>query len=130
VLFRSTGTSQEYRDAWFIGYTPELVASVWVGYPQGQIAMTDVHEIKVTGGTFPAQIWSYFMSRALEKKKPSSFTSKDYLIVRICPVSMLLASPYCPSPLTLSLRKEFVPGEYCGIHVAPPTSTLPNQLPR
>lgn len=125
-----TGTSQEYRDAWFIGYTPELVASVWVGYPEGQIAMTNVHGVKVTGGTFPAQIWSHFMNRALEKKKPSSFTSKDYLIVRICPVSMLLATPYCPSPLTLSLRKEFVPEEYCDIHVALPTSTLPNQLPR
>ncbi|MDQ3982411.1 MAG: transglycosylase domain-containing protein, partial [Actinomycetota bacterium] len=34
-----TGTAQEYRDAWFVGYTPNLVASVWVGYPQGQIEM-------------------------------------------------------------------------------------------
>lgn len=118
-----TGTSQEHRDAWFIGYTPELVASIWVGYPQGQISMTDVHGIKVTGGTFPARIWAQFISQALKNRPVSSFTEKDYLIVRICPVSLLRATPYCPSPLTLSLPKENVPAESCNIHISPPTST-------
>lgn len=123
-----TGTSQEHRDAWFIGYTPELVTSVWVGYPQGQIAMTNVHGIKVTGGTFPARIWAFFMSQALAEKIPTPFSSKDYQIVRICPVSLLRATPFCSSPLTISLDKDSVPSEFCNIHLSPPTATGPGAI--
>ena len=51
----------ENRDAWFVGYTPQLTAAVWVGYPDVQKAMSDVHGRQVTGGSFPAAIWSRFM---------------------------------------------------------------------
>ncbi len=57
-----TGTTQNYRDAWFAGYTPDLVAAVWVGHPKAQISMLRVHGIRVAGGTFPAQIWARFDS--------------------------------------------------------------------
>ena len=53
-----TGTTDNYTDAWFSGYQPNLETAVWVGYPQSNaISMTDVHGIVVFGGTFPAQIW-------------------------------------------------------------------------
>ena len=53
-----TGTTDEYTDAWFAGYQPNLATAVWVGYPQSnEISMTDVHGITVFGGTFPAEIW-------------------------------------------------------------------------
>ena len=53
-----TGTTDEYTDAWFAGYPPNLATAVWVGYPESnEIAMTDVHGITVFGGTFPAEIW-------------------------------------------------------------------------
>jgi penicillin-binding protein 1A len=53
-----TGTTDNYTDAWFSGYQPNLATAVWVGYPQSNaIAMTDVHGITVFGGTFPAEIW-------------------------------------------------------------------------
>ena len=61
-----TGTTQNYRDAWFVGYTPEIVTAVWVGYPTEQKAMTDVHGIKVTGGSFPAEIWAAYMKEAVK----------------------------------------------------------------
>jgi penicillin-binding protein 1A len=53
-----TGTTDEYTDAWFAGYQPNLATAVWVGYPQSnEISMTSVHGLTVFGGTFPADIW-------------------------------------------------------------------------
>jgi penicillin-binding protein 1A len=61
-----TGTTENYGDAWFVGYTPQLVAAVWVGYPNGLRPMlTEYHGDAVAGGTFPALIWKSFMERAL-----------------------------------------------------------------
>jgi penicillin-binding protein 1A len=56
-----TGTTDDFKDAWFAGYTPNLATAVWVGYPDAQTPMTSVHGISVAGGTFPAQIWHDFM---------------------------------------------------------------------
>ncbi len=54
-----TGTTDEYTDAWFAGYQPNLATAVWVGYPQSnEISMTSVHGTTVFGGTFPAAIWN------------------------------------------------------------------------
>jgi penicillin-binding protein 1A len=53
-----TGTTDEYTDAWFAGYQPNLATAVWVGYPESNdISMSSVHGIIVFGGTFPAEIW-------------------------------------------------------------------------
>jgi penicillin-binding protein 1A len=61
-----TGTTENYGDAWFVGYTPQLVTAVWVGYPNGLRPMlTEYHGDAVAGGTFPALIWKSFMERAL-----------------------------------------------------------------
>ena len=66
-----TGTTEEWSDAWFCGYTPRLGTTVWVGYPKAKIPMTSVHGISVTGGSFPAQIWRLFMSSAIGQLEPS-----------------------------------------------------------
>ena len=61
-----TGTTENYGDAWFVGYTPQLVAAVWVGYPNELRPMlTEFHGDPVAGGTFPALIWKSFMEKAL-----------------------------------------------------------------
>jgi penicillin-binding protein 1A len=60
-----TGTTDSYADAWFCGFTPSLEATVWIGYPKGEIPMTSVHGIAVSGPTFPATIWKQFMERAV-----------------------------------------------------------------
>jgi len=60
-----TGTTENHADAWFCGITPTLSASVWVGYPQAEIPMTNVHGIAVAGGTFPATIWRLFLEQAI-----------------------------------------------------------------
>ena len=58
-----TGTNTDYKDAWFVGYTPHLSTAVWMGAPDEDIPMTNVRGIKVTGGTYPAEIWQDFMQR-------------------------------------------------------------------
>ena len=61
-----TGTTENYGDAWFVGYTPQLVTAVWVGYPTSLKPMlTEYHGDAVAGGTFPALIWKSFMERTL-----------------------------------------------------------------
>jgi penicillin-binding protein 1A len=60
-----TGTTDNYADAWFCGFTPALSTTVWIGYPQGEIPMRSVHGISVSGPTFPATIWNLFMKRAV-----------------------------------------------------------------
>jgi penicillin-binding protein 1A len=59
-----TGTTDDYADAWFCGYTPSLEATVWIGYPRGEIPMLDVHGAAVSGPTLPATAWHLFMERA------------------------------------------------------------------
>ncbi len=69
-----TGTSENEADAWFIGYTPELVASVWVGFPEGRIPMKPPRTREtILGGTWPAFIWRAFMSAALADTPVSQF---------------------------------------------------------
>ncbi len=56
-----TGTTSDFNDAWFVGYTPKLATATWVGYPNALVSMLNVHGIEVAGGTFPAQIWHDYM---------------------------------------------------------------------
>jgi penicillin-binding protein 1A len=68
-----TGTTDDHADAWFCGYLPNLEATVWVGYPQAEIPMENVHGIAVAGGSFPAEIWRLFMERAVRYSPPQDF---------------------------------------------------------
>lgn len=62
-----TGTTNNYVDAWFVGWTPQLTTAVWVGYPQGAIPMlTNYNGSPVEGGTYPALIWHDFTVSALQ----------------------------------------------------------------
>ena len=68
-----TGTTDDYADAWFSGYTPSLEATVWMGYAGGEIPMFDVHGAAVSGPTLPATAWRLFMARALEGSPDAAF---------------------------------------------------------
>jgi penicillin-binding protein 1A len=74
-----TGTTENFGDAWFVGYTPQYVTAVWVGYPDKLVPMTtEFHGKPVAGGTFPALIWKAFMQKALAKQPAETFTPPDY----------------------------------------------------
>jgi penicillin-binding protein 1A len=68
-----TGTTDKYADAWFCGYMPFLEATVWIGYPKGEIPMLNVHGIAVSGPSFPASIWHLYMEAAVGKRKDVPF---------------------------------------------------------
>jgi penicillin-binding protein 1A len=69
-----TGTTDEYRDAWFAGYTCSLTSAVWMGYPGTETRfMNSVHGVQVTGGTFPATIWRKFMTEATKDLQSCPF---------------------------------------------------------
>ena len=79
VAAGKTGTTENYGDAWFVGYTPQLATAVWVGYPNKLKPMlTDYHGEAVAGGTFPAEIWRAFTQRALAGTTPEPFPNYSY----------------------------------------------------
>ena len=62
-----TGTTSNYVDAWFVGWTPQMTTAVWVGYPTKSIPMTTAYNGQpVEGGTYPAIIWHNFMVQGLQ----------------------------------------------------------------
>ncbi|MBV8079941.1 MAG: PBP1A family penicillin-binding protein, partial [Actinobacteria bacterium] len=122
-----TGTTENYGDAWFVGYTPQIVASVWVGYPNKLVPMrTEFHGKPVAGGTYPALIWKAFMTKALAYLKlpvlgfppppsmygsPVSVTFRDGKIERdngYCKVASTVDffSGYTPSALADCKKNE------------------------
>jgi len=122
-----TGTTQSYRDAWFIGYAEDISCSVWVGYREGQVDMTSVHGIKVTGGSFPAQIWKVFMQPSVAFRRaplsinsaqssPATGQAPGTALVSICPDSMLRATKRCPEPVDIYLAPSRIPTQACNKH--------------
>jgi penicillin-binding protein 1A len=78
-----TGTAQNYADAWFCGYTPQLATCVWVGYPKEEKPLLNIQDGSSTvgtvyGGTIPAEIWHDFMSDALDGARVIDFTHPDF----------------------------------------------------
>jgi penicillin-binding protein 1A len=100
-----TGTTDNYADAWFCGFTPSLTGIVWIGYPRGEIPMLSVHGISVSGPTFPAQIWRKFMEPA----------------VHYAPFPREFPSPKS-SPVWQSHTLQYA---MTGGYYSPPTSTAP-----
>lgn len=64
-----TGTTDDYSNAWFVGYTPQLAAATWVGFGEGNIPMRGIEGVaQMTGGTIPAIIWREVMNAALRDR--------------------------------------------------------------
>ena len=65
-----TGTAENFQDAWFCGYVPQLATCVWIGYPKGEIPLLNVEGVgEVFGGTLPAEIWHNYM--AASRREPA-----------------------------------------------------------
>ena len=117
-----TGTTEGNFDAWFVGYTPELSAAVWVGYPEGNRAMNAPDTpFSVTGGTWPAQIWSRFGLAALSGIPYATAASADgaaTVTARIDTSTGFLAGPLCPrgEVADVVLPAALVPSIVCPIH--------------
>ncbi|HSJ50044.1 MAG TPA: penicillin-binding transpeptidase domain-containing protein, partial [Actinomycetota bacterium] len=89
-----TGTSQEYANAWFCGFVPQLAACVWVGHPEGNVPMVGVRGLSgVTGGSIPAAIWHQFMLTATARMKVIGFPEPDLSGYRLLPPPPMPAPP-------------------------------------
>jgi penicillin-binding protein 1A len=93
-----TGTAQQWRDAWFVGFIPQLVAAVWVGFPAGEQEMIypAVRLPHVTGGSWPAAIWHNFMVAATADMAVEDFPTPDidYVWVRVDVTRGCLPGPF------------------------------------
>ncbi len=76
-----TGTTNDYRDAWFVGYTPQLTALVWVGLDQGILETTKIKKkIHLTGAVAALPIWIDLMKRSLQFEPELPFSESDHLV--------------------------------------------------
>lgn len=66
-----TGTTDDYKDAWFVGFTGNLVAGVWLGNDDGELTK------RVTGGNLPTEVWHNFMKVALKDKQPVNLPGSE-----------------------------------------------------
>jgi penicillin-binding protein 1A len=103
-----TGTTNDLRDAWFIGFTPRLVAGVWVGYddrrPMGK---------GETGSRAASPIWLYFMSEVLKDEPVEDFqTPEGVVFAKIDAKTGLLASPYSEKTVFQAFREGQEPIEH------------------
>ncbi|HEX9888301.1 MAG TPA: PBP1A family penicillin-binding protein [Nitriliruptorales bacterium] len=125
-----TGTGQANRDAWFVGYTPDLVAAVWVGFAEGQIEMVPpTTRVTVEGGRWPAEIWRTFAEQALDGVPESDFPVPDIDLVRVevDATRNCLPNPYTPQDL-IEVREYLsgtAPTERCTEPTGPPIDDVP-----
>lgn len=126
-----TGTTEGQYDAWFVGYTPEISAAVWVGFPQGDRPLESPHTpFTITGGTWPAQIWARFATGALSgipyRDLPDADRG-DLVAVQIDLSTGFLAGPLCPRAhvATIFVGPDDAPTVPCPIH-NPEGLTLPS----
>ncbi len=106
-----TGTTDDYRDAWTVGYTPDLVSGVWVGNSNGKPMQ------RIYGGRGAAPIWHDFMEEALRDTPVHGFVMPDGMeTAEICPVSGELRSENCPPPRTEIFVAGTAPRESCHMH--------------
>jgi penicillin-binding protein 1A len=117
-----TGTSQEHVDAWFVGYTGEMVAGVWVGFPEGATRMEYPQTpFSITGGTWPATIWSRFAAEALTGVpygELATYEDSHLVTVEVDTSTGFLAGPLCPREHVQRLRmpSSSAPSIVCPIH--------------
>jgi membrane peptidoglycan carboxypeptidase len=128
-----TGTAEDYHDAWFVGYTPQLATAVWMGSPTAEVPMRGVGGINVQGGSYPAGIWGAYMRAALAGQPTIPFPQPDYSLI---PSASQIGSP--PSPTTTGPTSSTststptsVPPTIQGPGITrPPRPTVPPTEPR
>ena len=104
-----TGTTNNYVDAWFVGYTPSIVTGVWVGYDNATASLGD----RETGARAALPIWISVMAKALAGKPVEDFTPpEDVVFVKIDPETGLLAREGEPNAVSDVFRRGTEPTQY------------------
>jgi len=107
-----TGTTDDYSDAWFVGFTPSLVTGVWVGFDQKQKIGPGM-----TGAAAALPIWVDVIGAATKGKAPQEFPVPSGVVsVLICTQTGLLANPSCPETEYELFHEGLQPTSYCDVH--------------
>jgi penicillin-binding protein 1A len=122
-----TGTTNEYRDAWFVGFTPHLVAGVWIGYDMPRTIIANGY-----AGDLAVPLWGRFMAAATRGHKPDRFAKPATVVpVTVCRLSGKLAADGCrgavvfdrdgqPTDRSMVYTEYFVrgtePDDFCPLH--------------
>jgi 1A family penicillin-binding protein len=116
-----TGTTDNFNDAWFVGYTPQLCCAVWVGYDKAK-------PTNLYGGTVAGPIWANFINSASEKLPEESFIKPDDIdLVNICLDSGQVATDSCPRTSIMAFIAGTEPTDICPIHTSPTFSNKQEQ---
>lgn len=111
-----TGTTNDFRDAWFMGYTPELVMGTWFGYDSSNRSIGD----NMTGGRVAGTFWRQAAQEIFKGRPPQTFSVPSGLnFINIDPATGYLSTQRCPQ----SVREPFLPGteptQRCPVHLNP-----------
>jgi penicillin-binding protein 1B len=105
-----TGTTSNYRDAWFIGYSPRILSLVWVGFDDG-------HSVRLGGGDACVPIWTAHMNRIVGTVPDVDWKRPDDVVERqVDPESGMLATPYCPTSRSEVFAAGTEPASVCPLH--------------
>jgi len=115
-----TGTTNDYKDAWFVGYTPDLLAVVWVGFDNQS-------KLGLSGSQAALPIWTDFMKRATAGTPVTDFVPPPGVrFVEVDPISGQLATLNCSSFVREAFAEGEEPAVTCALHLGEP---LPNSRP-
>ena len=107
-----TGTTDDFKDAWFVGFSSSLVAGVWVGFDQPKTIGRDAY-----GSRYALPIWSDFMRRAAQRRPPEAFEVPTGLHEeQLCNVSYLRPVEDCPVYTEYFKENDDVPSRLCPLH--------------
>lgn len=108
-----TGTTNDDRDAWFVGYTPNMVGLVWIGNDD------NTPMVQAFGGNACAPLWADFMKKALEKEPvmefvpPPKLQESQTIEVSVCSFTGKIATEECPNPISKKVPVGSEPTEFC-----------------
>ncbi|MCL5019975.1 MAG: penicillin-binding transpeptidase domain-containing protein, partial [Patescibacteria group bacterium] len=110
-----TGTTQNFTDAWFVGFTPQLATGVWIGFDDQNLTLGD----RQTGAVAALPVWANFMKAAhdtlhlpvVDFPRPDGIEELD-----VCVDSGELATPYCPRVTREVFNRKYKPEKNCPLH--------------
>jgi len=107
-----TGTTNDSKDAWFAGFTPNLLAVVWTGFDQKEV-------VGLTGAEASLPAWTNFMKAATASRPETDFSVPAGVVeAKVDPLSGYLAGPYCPISVKGIFPKDMVPTQPCPFHTS------------
>ncbi|MEJ2100468.1 MAG: PBP1A family penicillin-binding protein [Desulfobacterales bacterium] len=105
-----TGTTNDFKDAWFVGYTPDILALIWVGFDNGD-------SIEATGAAAALPIWADLMNAIPRYRSDMEFKVPEGVErIRVCPVTGLKAVDGCPQPTEVYFLTGHTPTADCPLH--------------